>query len=101
MAGHMLTRQPFSGAWHARLLGAVVRLLGAVVCLSGACCLTGACCHLVAQVRRCLLGDVALEQVGSKGRERRRRVPEDEEAAAAAAAATAAAVPEAQFLDGQ
>ena len=80
MAGHMLTRQPFSGAWHARLLGAVVRLVGAVVCLNGACCLTGACCHLVAQVRWCLLGDVALEQVGSKGCERRRCVPEGEEA---------------------
>ena len=56
---------------------------------------------MVAQVRWCLLGDVALEQVGSKGRERRRRVPEDEEAAAAAAAAMAAAVPEALLEVGQ
>ena len=52
-------------------------------------------------MRRFLLGDAALEQVGSKGRERRRCVPEDEEAVAAAAAATAAAVPEAQFVAGQ
>ena len=56
---------------------------------------------MVAQVLWCLFTDVVLEQVGSKGRERRRRVPEDEEAAAAAAAATAAAAPEAQFVAGQ
>ena len=83
----------------ARCRGAVARCRGVFewrMLLDG-----GACCHLVAQVRWCLFGDVVLEQVGSKGRERRRRVPEDEEAAAAAAAATAAAVPEAQFLDGQ